>query len=481
MRVTALPLSLLGLLTLGVAPRQTPQVQSWEKTIAPGLVYRMELDPGVPRTIHALRFSPQSPSLRWSTELGGGTINEEGTVKGRATPADMAAKTGAIAVINGDFFSFEHGAPIGEMVRNGELITTAARPRDVFAWGPKEARLGLADASASATPDGGREIPLESVNQPVGASGVALYTPVVGIAEVRKPNITAVLKIPDAPISPSGTVTATFDYALPDATRTPVPAGRALLVATGDAIPRIASFRPGQRITLRVKTNGFDWERFENVIGGGNALVRGGEIAVDAKAMGFGKEFIDERHPRSAVGRTASGDILIVAVDGRQTCSLGATLVEMAGIMKRLGCIEAMNLDGGGSTALNLLGMTINRPSSGAERPVVNGIALYGPKPPAATGTPRIVVPARIENGTMAQATVEMDGKPVPNADILWTSRGTVWIDQGGTLHSTFAGPAKVMAHVYGQTIQAKLTVTGAPPADPKKVPLADGGKGVED
>ncbi len=59
------------------------------------------------------------------------------------------------------------------------------------------------------------------------------------------------------------------------------------------------------------------------------------------------------RHPRSAVGVSADGrSLLIVAVDGRQVHSRGATLDELGQLMQTLGANHALNLDGGGSTAL---------------------------------------------------------------------------------------------------------------------------------
>ncbi|AIE86146.1 phosphodiester glycosidase family protein [Fimbriimonas ginsengisoli] len=446
--------------------------QVWEKTLAPGLVYRMEVDPNLPRTVHALRISPGSPVLRWSAELAGKTINEEGTVKGKLTPTLMAVQSGAIAAVNGDFFSYDHGAPIGQMVRAGELITTATRPRAVFGWGPKDVAVGFASSSGTVDSGEGSPVRLESVNQPVSANGVVLYTPAVGIAATDKPNVTLVLKIADAHISPSTSIEATLDYALPDSHRTPVPAGRALLIATGDAMAKIAAFHPGERIKIRLKTDGFDWEKYENVIGGGPVLLRDGDQVVDAAEEGFKSDFL-VRHPRTAIGKTPEGDVWIVTVDGRQACSVGATLEEMAQLMKRLGCVDAINLDGGGSSALNLFGVTVNRPSDGVERPVANGILIFGPRPAPTVGARKILVRPN-PNGTL-QARVEIGGKPVENADVLWTARGAAWIDQGGLVHPIHAGKARILARAFGEPADIEVTIPGAV-RDPRQVPAADRG-----
>lgn len=97
------------------------------------------------------------------------------------------------------------------------------------------------------------------------------------------------------------------------------------------------------------------------------------------------------RHPRTAVGISADGStLLLVAVDGRQPHSRGATLAELGELMKSLGAHGALNLDGGGSTALVLqdratgVFTVANRPSERAaglpetplERPVVDVLGV---------------------------------------------------------------------------------------------------------
>jgi exopolysaccharide biosynthesis protein len=81
------------------------------------------------------------------------------------------------------------------------------------------------------------------------------------------------------------------------------------------------------------------------------------------------------------VGWRADGTLLLVAVDGRQPgYSVGMSLPEMRALFRELGAVEALNLDGGGSTALVVRGRAVNRPSdAGGERPVANALVLLGP------------------------------------------------------------------------------------------------------
>ena len=64
-------------------------------------------------------------------------------------------------------------------------------------------------------------------------------------------------------------------------------------------------------------------------------------------------------------------------VDGRQEAlSIGMNYTELSSLMLRLGCTEAMNLDGGGSSTLWLGGCVMNSPSDGRQRPVANGLVV---------------------------------------------------------------------------------------------------------
>jgi hypothetical protein len=87
------------------------------------------------------------------------------------------------------------------------------------------------------------------------------------------------------------------------------------------------------------------------------------------------------RHPRTAVGFNAR-QIVLVTVDGRQKgWSMGMTMYELAGLMRRLGCQEALNLDGGGSTEEWVCGGIVNRPSEGHERPIADAILVRSTAP----------------------------------------------------------------------------------------------------
>ena len=113
------------------------------------------------------------------------------------------------------------------------------------------------------------------------------------------------------------------------------------------------------------------------MISSGPLLISGGEPETfkDVK-------FNTNRHPRTAVGILADGSKVFVVVDGRSSKSQGATMEEMQKIMLWLGCTDALNLDGGGSSTMVVRGRIVNHPcdnkafDSEGERSVANAIII---------------------------------------------------------------------------------------------------------
>lgn len=107
------------------------------------------------------------------------------------------------------------------------------------------------------------------------------------------------------------------------------------------------------------------------------------EVAADFSTRAMQEWLIELRHPRTALGVTDNNEICIVVVDGRQQRSEGLSLKELADFMQQLGCIHALNLGGGGCTALCIDGQLANSPSTnagssvGEERPVSEAICFF--------------------------------------------------------------------------------------------------------
>lgn len=125
-----------------------------------------------------------------------------------------------------------------------------------------------------------------------------------------------------------------------------------------------------------------DYEKYkgnlQHAVGGSHIMLRGDNTS----NIAVGTEFADTRHPRTAVGTKPDGSVVIMVVDGRQSdISNGASLADLAEMFSSLGCSEAINLDGGGSSTFVLKNskgefVVENSPSAGALRAVANGLLV---------------------------------------------------------------------------------------------------------
>ncbi len=127
-----------------------------------------------------------------------------------------------------------------------------------------------------------------------------------------------------------------------------------------------------------------------DALSAGPMLVSGGVVRVTTDAEVFFGSAIPSVHPRTAAGRTRDGKLLVLVVDGRQPESRGVTLEDLAAIMRDLGAVDALNLDGGGSSALVANGVLLNRPTGTAtEREVMSALVTFClPPTPALRETP---------------------------------------------------------------------------------------------
>ncbi|NCB26954.1 MAG: phosphodiester glycosidase family protein, partial [Bacteroidia bacterium] len=115
----------------------------------------------------------------------------------------------------------------------------------------------------------------------------------------------------------------------------------------------------------------------QTAIGGGPVLLKNGEVK-----NYYGKELLDisadSSQPRSAIGIRKDKKMIFFVCEGRKMTPdvSGFTTAEVADILKDLGCVDAMNLDGGGSSCLLINGKETIKGSDGKQRSVVTAVAL---------------------------------------------------------------------------------------------------------
>ena len=151
--------------------------------------------------------------------------------------------------------------------------------------------------------------------------------------------------------------------------------------------PNVEGETPQKSLSATFPTVSENWNPY-SAVGGAPVLIKNGKIVFDFTTTLSGKYMTNYellqtdifsasiRPPRTVIGSTADNKIILFVCDGRQTHSDGATMLELAQIMKALGCVNAMNLDGGGSTAMVSGGTLLNKPSDGSQRAVASVVTF---------------------------------------------------------------------------------------------------------
>ena len=216
----------------------------------------------------------------------------------------------------------------------------------------------------------GRETPI-CINEPHRLDGATLLTPILG-PSTRATNGLDLILEPQGqgswlPLQANQTYLARVREVRPNGNAPIGPNDMTLSLGTTLA-SQILPLEPGTRLKI-VTAFTPDLTGVRTAIGGGPILV--------AQGRSLERRTRDPRNPRTAIGWN-DRDFYFVVVDGRKKdLSIGVGFAELANIMIELGCKEALNLDGGGSTTLWLNGAVANHPSEhGVERNVANALVL---------------------------------------------------------------------------------------------------------
>ena len=267
------------------------------------------------------------------------------TLASKSKISTIAQKNGAIVSINGGYFKPQTGVPLGTLMIDGKLYTGPIFDRvsmGFFDNGFDMARVKL-DASVE-TNIGGLKI--DNVNQPRMLSvHTIVYTPDWGEYSPPTPKYGRQLVI-------QGGKLIKTSYG-----RCKIPENGFVIVGPAKKLNSIAQAR---RFKLDIKINP-EWRGVNHIISGGPYLVKDNEIFVDMTAQKLGS--IGGRNPRTAIGYTKDNNLILLTADGREGSSIGLTLMELARLMKEFGCVNAMNLDGGGSTVMYVGGEVVNKPA----------------------------------------------------------------------------------------------------------------------
>ncbi|MDT7546695.1 MAG: hypothetical protein QOE99_2805 [Actinomycetota bacterium] len=344
--------------------------------LAPGVTHRVVHDGAGP-------FTENIATIDLSAASSPDAVLAGNRLRGLAATSTIGRQAGAVLAINGDYF-LSSGRPVHAFAQDGRLVQTpqlTGRALGLDASGTK-VTMGFPDSRATLTTQSDTSTVTTAIPRwnsgPATGDSVAAFT-AAGADLETPPNSDcyAGLAATGSPlVHPDGGVDIPMAV-----TGAPRCGGDAPVVPTTGVVLDGSRYNPsgtfleslqaGQAAQL---TQSLGFPGAVDVLGGTPVLLLNGVQQVQDF---YCSDAFCDRQPRTAVGVTADGKMLLVVVDGRQPgYSVGMTLQELADLMQSLGAQNAINLDGGGSSTMWVNGVVANRPSDGAQRGVGSALVV---------------------------------------------------------------------------------------------------------
>jgi len=327
-----------------------------------------------------------------------------------STETTSAMAAGALAAVNAGFFVYgpEHGAPgdpAGAGAYNGHILSETVGDRPALVIDRRSGAAGIQRLSwEGGVRSGGHTVGLDGINR---VPGLIRNCGGTGDAPTDAPRHDVTCTDGDETVAftpefgdstPTGegleVVIGAHGQILEvrEARGTALAPGQFSVQATGAAAQTLRAFASqaghvdllnqyvdaqGKKLPMTPRTQ---------VLNGGPMLVEDGQVHVTAERDGIEQAdnpgafygWTHQRNPRTIAGIDVQGRLVLVTVDGRQTGSVGASIAEAADLARNLGLVEAINLDGGGSTTMVVDGQVVNSPSGGSERAVGDALVITG-------------------------------------------------------------------------------------------------------
>ncbi len=462
------------------------QAAVFTKDLAPGVTLMQEVttEP-VPLVVTAVTVDLANPAVTAKAAIGQDAVYTDDPFRGREKISSLTARKGALVGVNADFFPFGDvptGDPLNACIIDGELVSEPAGNRAVLAiLNNKAVIFDNPRIDADLTLATGARRQIDGFNRVRETNQVVVYTAACGATTQNKFKATDLIcTSQELPIRIGKPIKLTIAEVKLDAMNTPIPKDGAVISGGGPAALFLKeNAKPGDTITLQVNLKSAatcDWNQVEQAVGGGPWLLKDGNEFIDLEAEGMGASFSTTKHPRTAAGTTAEGKLMLVTVDGRQSISSGASLADLSALMKRLGCVNAINLDGGGSSTLAVKGVVANSISGSDERAVANGLLIFSARPERPE-LPKLAIAGitydPISGKGMQLQLVSGDAAtPLTQdqmKDVVWGVSGAAgFVDQSGFFMPIRAKKGKIQALYGSQLAELEVTVVPGPPADVK-------------
>lgn len=336
-----------------------------EITWTPGLVWRQQqvsLENQIFPVVW-LEVDPRSPHLKIKP-----LTNNPEKMAGIEPLVRIARNSPAYAAINGGFFNRNNRLPLGAVRRDNQWLSGPILNRGAIAWNQTNARFARLNLQETLTTIANRELPIILLNSGYVKAGIARYTSAWGNSYQTLIDDEIIISVEN------GRVVEHLRAGKAGEDSFPIPPNGYLLILR--SFDSAAPWLPiGTVLNITSNTEPADFANYPQIVGAGPLLVQNNRIVLDGAKEQFSNNFNRQGAPRSAIGVTRGG-MLILAAFHHPPGEKGPTLLQTAQLMQRLGAFNAINLDGGSSTSLYLGGQLINRPGNTAAR-VNNGIGIF--------------------------------------------------------------------------------------------------------
>lgn len=338
------------------------------------------------QTEHVITYSPNETVT--PTVVFGDTLYGRSTMDYLASWTQSHGKT-IVAGINGSFFNMSNGVPIGMVVTDG-ILRSSGNSNAVGFFDDGTAIAGAPGLTVTMAYPNGETTVINYNKNLTTVNGVVLYS---RDYDTLTKNAINAYNVIVRPVTTDENGEDKLWLGLNDTLELEVLYGGecysceipedgfvlsiAMDTAYSTALDKMKQLKAGDIVTITTET-AEDWADVVYACGGDEMLVENGQ----AKSS-FVLDSAERRTCRTALGIKSDGSVVFYTVDGLQSgYSTGLTLRELAVRMQELGCVTAINLDGGGSTILGVQYpgetdySTVNRPSDGQQRKCANFIFL---------------------------------------------------------------------------------------------------------
>lgn len=369
-----------GLAQTPPAAGSNPPSQSKSEFIAPGIEHlqitrgaKSEQNSTGPWFINLLRIDLTRVRMR--------LVRAMDEAVGLETTSSMAARYGALAAINSGYFRTTgtyRGDSVGVGMLDGKIMSESHNARAAVGLiengGAQQLIFGHVIFAGELIAGAQTKHALNGLNRPRANDELIIFTPEFHRTTLTEPNGVEVIVRRER-------VTEIRDQKGSSV----IPGDGFVISASGAArewVLKHLRLRRLVRFSLKLSPveidQGDQWKRARSIVGGGPQLIKNGRVEITYEAEKILPAFVNDLHPRTAIAKLKSGDVLLVTVDGRQTNSIGMSLTTLAELLIEFGATEAINLDGGGSTTMVIRNKLVNKPSdTSGERPVSDAILIY--------------------------------------------------------------------------------------------------------